>query len=152
LYFPFPCKVFEFEKALMQEHYNSKKFLNTKAFPKAKFECSIINVAAINFSSDGTYEEIKGNLTIKDVTKPINTKGTITVKVTTVNVQTKFNITLPVDNNVSLLKILLEFFLGAYLLRVYKKCLTIPLMFCQEWFHPSTHCSMLFTKNMPAPA
>ena len=34
--FSVPMQSFEFEKALMQEHFNSKKFLNTKANPKAK--------------------------------------------------------------------------------------------------------------------
>lgn len=93
--FSVPMQSFEFEKALMQEHYNSKNFLNTKAFPKAKFEGSITNVSAVNFSQDGTYEaDVTGNLTIKDVTKQINQKGTITIKGTSVNVQTKFKITL----------------------------------------------------------
>ena len=93
--FSVPMQSFEFEKALMQEHYNSKNFLNTKAFPKAKFEGLITNVGAVNFSQDGVYEaDVKGNLTIKDVTKPVNEKGTITVKGATINVQTKFKITL----------------------------------------------------------
>ncbi len=93
--FSVPMQSFEFEKALMQEHYNSKNFLNTKAYPKAKFEGSIVDAGAINFFQDGVYEaDVKGNLTIKDVTKPINEKGTITVKGSTVNVQTKFKITL----------------------------------------------------------
>ncbi|MEX1240350.1 MAG: YceI family protein [Cyclobacteriaceae bacterium] len=93
--FSVPMQSFEFEKALMQEHYNGKDFLNTKAFPKAKFEGTIQNIDDVRFAEDGVYEaSVKGNLTIKDITKPINEKGTITVKGNTVNIRTKFNVVL----------------------------------------------------------
>ena len=79
----------------MQEHFNSKDFLNTKDFPKAKFEGKIINISEVDFTKDGTYEaNVSGNLTIKDVTKPINEKGTITVKGGVINAQTKFKLVL----------------------------------------------------------
>lgn len=93
--FSVPMQSFEFEKALMQEHYNSKDFLNTKEFPKAKFEGKISNVSSVNFSQDGTYEaEVTGSMTIKGVTKPVTTKGTITIKEGKVNTFTKFNLVL----------------------------------------------------------
>lgn len=93
--FSVPMQSFEFEKALMQEHFNSKDFLNTKDFPKAKFEGKITNISEVDFTKDGTYEaNVSGNLTIKDVTKPINVKGSITVKGDVINAKTKFKLVL----------------------------------------------------------
>jgi len=90
-----PMQGFEFEKALMQKHFNSDNFLNTQTYPKAKFKGRITNLNAINFTKDGVYPtEVEGELTIKEVTKPIKEKGTITVKGNTIEVQSKFNITL----------------------------------------------------------
>ena len=93
--FSVPMQSFEFEKALMQEHFNSKKFLNTKANPKSKLIGKISNVDAIDFSKDGTYEAVvTGDLTINGVTKPITEKATIVVKDGKINLNSKFNITL----------------------------------------------------------
>jgi polyisoprenoid-binding protein YceI len=86
---------FEFEKALMQKHFNGEDYLNTKDFPKAKLTGKIINPDKVNFAADGTYEaNMEGELTIKGVTKPVKEKGTITVKGGNVNASSKFNITL----------------------------------------------------------
>ncbi len=93
--FSVPMQSFEFEKALMQEHFNSKKFLNTKANPKSKLIGKISNVDAIDFSKDGTYEaEVTGDLTINGVTKPITEKATVVVKDGKINLNSKFNLTL----------------------------------------------------------
>lgn len=93
--FSVPMQSFEFEKALMQKHYNSDKFLDTKQFPKAKLVGKITNLSDIHFDKDGTYNaNITGELTIKDKTNPINEKGTITVKGGSVTISSKFNITL----------------------------------------------------------
>ena len=93
--FSVPMQSFEFEKALMQKHFNSKKFLDTKAFPKAKLKGKISNLAQINFEKDGEYQaNFEGDLTIKGVTKSIKEKGSITVKGNEVEVQSIFSITL----------------------------------------------------------
>lgn len=93
--FSIPMQSFEFEKALMQEHFNGKDFLNTKAFPKAKFDGKITNISLVDFAKDGSYEvTVSGNLTIKDVTKPITEKGTITISGGKVNAKTKFKLVL----------------------------------------------------------
>ncbi len=93
--FSVPMQGFEFEKALMQQHFNSKDFLNTKDFPKAKFEGKITNISDVDFTKDGVYEaNVSGNLTIKDVTKPINEKGTVTIKGGVLNAKTKFKLVL----------------------------------------------------------
>lgn len=93
--FVVPMQSFEFEKALMQEHFNSKKFLNTKANPKAKLTGKIANLETVNFTSDGTYEaKVTGDLTINGVTKPVSEKATIVVKDGKISLNSIFNLTL----------------------------------------------------------
>ncbi|MGC9355964.1 MAG: YceI family protein [Mariniphaga sp.] len=93
--FSVPMQGFEFEKALMQKHFNGKDFLNTKEFPKAKLTGKIINLDKVDFSRDGTYDaHVEGELTIKGVTKPVHEMGKITVKGGNVETNSKFNVTL----------------------------------------------------------
>ena len=93
--FSVPMQSFEFEKALMQKHYNSKKFLNTKIFPKSKFKGTIANIADIDFTNDGTYEaDVTGSLTIHGVTKEVAEKFIITVKEGIITGITEFDIVL----------------------------------------------------------
>jgi len=92
-----PMQSFEFEKALMQKHFNSDKFLDTKTYPKAKFKGKITNLSEINFSKDGTYNTtVTGEMTIKATTKTVTEKGTITISgsATKVSAKTKFKIVL----------------------------------------------------------
>ena len=90
-----PMQAFEFEKALMQKHYNSPKFLDTKQFPKAKFVGKISNLSAIKFETPGSYTaNISGSLTLHGVTKDVNEKATITVTSTDISVKQEMKITL----------------------------------------------------------
>lgn len=102
--FSVPMQGFEFEKALMQKHFNSDNFLNTKSFPKAKLIGKITNLDKVNFTKDGTYEaDVQGDMTIKGVTKQIAEKGAVVVKGNTVEIQSKFNLTLA-DYGISFVK------------------------------------------------
>jgi len=102
--FSVPMQGFEFEKALMQKHFNSDNFLDTQKFPKAKIIGKITNLDKVNFVKDGTYDaNVQGDMTIKGVTKPITEKGTVTVKGNTVEVHSKFNLTLA-DYGISFVK------------------------------------------------
>jgi len=93
--FSVPMQSFEFEKSLMQEHFNGKNFLNTKKFPKAKFTGTIDNLSVINFKKDGEYNAmISGQLEIKGMKKSINEKATIKVENGVVSLITKINLTL----------------------------------------------------------
>ena len=93
--FAVPMQSFEFEKALMQKHYNSKKFLDTKTFPKGKFKGTITNLSDINFDSDGVYEaNVTGSLTIHGETKEISEKLMLTVKDSSLTGVTEFDIVL----------------------------------------------------------
>jgi len=79
--FSVPMQSFEFEKSLMQRHFNQKKFLHTSEFPTARLTAKITNFDQIDLSKDGNYEAIvEGDLTIRGETNKIKEKGTITVK------------------------------------------------------------------------
>lgn len=93
--FSVPMQSFEFEKALMQEHFNSKKFLDTQTNPKAKLLGKIVNLTQIDFAKNGSYTiNVEGKLTINGVTKTIKEKATIIVKGENIELKSKFNITL----------------------------------------------------------
>jgi polyisoprenoid-binding protein YceI len=93
--FSVPMQGFEFEKALMQKHFNSKNFLNTQEFSKAKLKGKITNLDQIDFSQSGTYNAtIEGEMTIKGLTKPVKENGTVTVKGNKVEIHSKFNLNL----------------------------------------------------------
>ncbi len=93
--FSVPMQSFEFEKSLMQKHFNSDKFLDTKEYPKAKLKGKITNLNDVDFTKDGKYSVVvEGELTIKGKTNAITEKGTIDVKGNTIKVSSSFNITL----------------------------------------------------------
>ncbi len=93
--FSVPMQSFEFEKAMMQQHFNNEHFLVTNVYPKSKFKGTITNLDEIDFSKNGEYEaKIKGEMTIKDKTNPINESGTIVVKNDLLAVNSTFHITL----------------------------------------------------------
>ena len=93
--FSVPMQSFEFEKALMQKHFNGADFLDTKNEPKAKLAGKITNLSQVNFKKDGIYTaDVAGDMTIKGVTKQFTAKATITVHGSTISVESKFDITL----------------------------------------------------------
>jgi polyisoprenoid-binding protein YceI len=87
-------KSFEFEKALMQEHFN-EKYVESDKFPNASFKGKVTNLKEINFTKNGTYQAIiDGELTIHGVTKKIQEKGTFQVTEGKIIGQAKFKISL----------------------------------------------------------
>lgn len=75
-----PVQSFQFEKSLMQEHFNNANFMDSKQFPRLTLKGKITNLSAVNFSKNGKYEvTVAGDLTIKGVTKPVTEKATIDV-------------------------------------------------------------------------
>ena len=99
-----PMQAFEFKKALMQKHYNSPKFLDTKQFPKAKFVGKITNLSAVKLSTNGTYTaSVTGDLTLHGVTKNITESASITVTDKTVDVKLVMDILLK-DYNIAFKK------------------------------------------------
>lgn len=85
---------FEFEKALMQEHFNENYMESTK-YPKAVFKGSINDFDKIDLKKDGTYAvTISGQLTMHGVTKTINEKGSITVATGKISAKCDFKVLL----------------------------------------------------------
>jgi polyisoprenoid-binding protein YceI len=94
-------KAFEFEKALMQEHFN-ENYIESHKFPKADFKGQIINNGDINYSKDGKYTaKVKGKLTMHGQTRDVESTGTIEVRGGKLEADAVFNITLA-DYNVSI--------------------------------------------------
>lgn len=95
LAFSVPMQSFEFKKALMQKHFNSKNFLDTKKFPKATFSGKIAEASEIDFSKPGSHKvTVSGTLDIKGVKKEIEQTGTIVVSKAGVETSSKFELTL----------------------------------------------------------
>ncbi|MER3498981.1 MAG: YceI family protein [Chitinophagaceae bacterium] len=73
-------KGFEFERALMQEHFN-ENYVESHKYPKADFKGQIVNNDAIDYTKDGSYTaKVKGKLQIHGETRDVETTGTIIVK------------------------------------------------------------------------
>ncbi|MEO1448051.1 MAG: YceI family protein [Bacteroidota bacterium] len=73
-------KGFQFEKALMQEHFN-EKYVESDKYPKATFKGSIQNLDEIDFNTDGTYTaKVSGEMTMHGKTHPVETVGTLEIK------------------------------------------------------------------------
>ncbi len=79
LQFSVQMKSFEFEKALMHEHFN-ENYVESDKYPKAEFKGVVSNNAAVNYTQNGTYPvTVKGKLTLHNVTKEVAVPGTIKV-------------------------------------------------------------------------
>lgn len=94
-------KDFQFEKALMQEHFNENYMESTK-FPKATFNGTIDKIEDVKVDVNGTYTfPISGKLTIKDVTKDVHTTATFKVLNDVVNGKASFTLN-PEDYNIEI--------------------------------------------------
>lgn len=87
-------KSFEFEKALMQEHFNDN-YMESDKYPKATFKGKIKDFDKLNFSKTGVYIiEVEGDMTIHGVTKKMIANGTLEVKGDELHAKANFPITL----------------------------------------------------------
>ena len=87
-------KSFEFQKALMHEHFN-EDYLESDKFPKSVFKGRIDDPSKVDFSHDGKYTEtVTGQLTIHGETKTITTPATFTVHNSVVTATAEFSIVL----------------------------------------------------------
>lgn len=85
-------KSFQFEKALMQEHFN-ENYVESHKYPNATFQGKITNLDQLDFNSPGTYDAmVEGSLTIHGVTQQISEKGTFTVENDKIKGYSKFNV------------------------------------------------------------
>jgi len=80
LQFAVMLKGFEFEKSLMQEHFN-ENYVESDKYPKSEFTGQIINNSEINYTKDGNYDaKVKGTITLHGVTKDVVASGKLSVK------------------------------------------------------------------------
>jgi len=73
-------KSFEFEKALMEEHFN-ENYVESDKFPNATFKGRVLNIDQIDLTQDGEYKvTVEGDLTIHGVTNKIMEDGIFKVE------------------------------------------------------------------------
>jgi hypothetical protein len=98
---------FEFEKALMQEHFN-ENYMESEKFPNSTFSGKITNIKDVNLGKDGVYKVvIEGDLAMHGVTNKVKVNGTLEVKAGTVTGKSTFNV-LPADYNITIPKAVIK--------------------------------------------
>ena len=71
---------FEFERALMEEHFN-ENYVESAKFPRAEFKGQIDNNTNVKYSADGQYSvKVKGKLSMHGVTRDVETTATLSIK------------------------------------------------------------------------
>lgn len=87
-------KGFEFERALMEEHFN-ENYVESEKFPKAEFKGVIANNDKVSYAKDGTYTiTVKGKLTMHGETKDVETEGKLTIQGGKISAIAGFNVLL----------------------------------------------------------
>jgi hypothetical protein len=87
-------KGFEFERALMEEHFN-ENYVESDKFPKSEFKGKIKDVDEIDFTKDGSYKvKVKGDITIHGETKEVETEGKLVVQNGKINADAEFTVKL----------------------------------------------------------
>jgi polyisoprenoid-binding protein YceI len=87
-------KAFEFDRALMQEHFN-ENYVESDKYPKSTYKGKIADFANVDLSKDGTYPvKISGQLNIHGETKAVPASGTFVVKGGKVSGKASFTILL----------------------------------------------------------
>lgn len=87
-------KAFQFEKALMQEHFN-ENYVESDKYPKSTFKGTITNLSDIDFKKNGTYKvTATGQIILHGVTKTVQTSGVLIVSNGKIKTNTEFQIAL----------------------------------------------------------
>ena len=85
---------FQFEKALMQEHFN-ESYMESHKFPNATFRGTVESHEQVPTAKDGSYPvKVVGELTIKGIARPVEAVGTLQVSGGRVRAQSTFTILL----------------------------------------------------------
>lgn len=85
-----PIKGFEFDRKLMQEHFN-ENYMESDKYPSAKFK-GIID-QQIDFTKDGTYDvTVKGVLSVHGVDKPRSITGKLIINGGVLQIGTEFKV------------------------------------------------------------
>lgn len=92
VFFKVPIRSFQFDKELMQSHFNSD-YLESDKYPYAEFTGQLTPVPPAG--KDGTYPvTVTGKLTIHGVTRDYSTPGTVVVKDGRLSAQASFKVRL----------------------------------------------------------
>jgi len=87
-------KSFQFEKALMQEHFN-ENYMESDKYPNASFSGTVVNIQDVDFAKNGAYPvTVEGDLTIRGITKKISERGILEVIDGKVSGKSTFNVLL----------------------------------------------------------
>ncbi len=87
-------KGFEFEKALMQEHFN-ENYVESDTYPKAIFKGTVENSGAVTSTVNNTTTlKVTGTLSMHGVTNPVAAKTLITVKNGVISASCNFSVLL----------------------------------------------------------
>jgi polyisoprenoid-binding protein YceI len=107
LQFAVQMKSFEFEKQLMQQHFN-ENYVESEKYPKSEFKGTITNNRDINYSKDGMYTtKVKGKLTMHGVTKDVETTGTLKINAGKIDASSTFNVLIS-DYNIKIPSVVKE--------------------------------------------
>lgn len=94
-------KSFNFERALMQEHFN-ENYMESDKYPRATFKGKITDPAIATFKNDGRYDvRVEGELNIHNVAKQLTTTGVIEKNGNNLSATSKFIIS-PEDYNIEI--------------------------------------------------
>jgi hypothetical protein len=88
LEFSVAIRSFQFDKSLMQDHFNSE-YMESDKYPRATFKGKITE--HLDVTKDGSYPiNVTGDLTVHGVTKPRTIAGSLTVKGGVVTMASEF--------------------------------------------------------------
>ncbi|MEL7589250.1 MAG: YceI family protein [Prolixibacteraceae bacterium] len=105
IYFKVAIRTFEFEKSLMQEHFN-ENYLESSKYPYAEFNGKIKE--PIDLARNGSFPvTVSGNLNIHNVTKNYTVKGLISVKEGKVTANASFPVQVA-DHEVKIPRLLIK--------------------------------------------
>jgi len=94
-------KAFEFEKTLMQQHFN-ENYLESDKYPKASFKGKINEIQNLSFKSNWTKTlEFEGDLTLHGITKDLKSTAMVTCNNGSLTVAVEFYIFLK-DYNIKI--------------------------------------------------
>jgi YceI-like domain len=86
--FSLPVNTLQFEKAFMQQHFNSD-YMESDKFPRAIFKGKILE--GIDITKDGTYiVNAAGEFTVHGITQKRTIKGSLTVKGDVITMSSEF--------------------------------------------------------------
>lgn len=87
-------KGFQFEKALMQEHFN-ENYMESDKFPKAVFKGQIDNYSKLDITKNGKVTvKVSGDLTMHGVTKKVTTDAMVSINSGKIIADASFNVLL----------------------------------------------------------